>query len=75
MYYWLNICMEKTRKKHSWRIVPKTPGPRRLYARTTDSDWEHFHNTMTEMVITCRDPQLAAWLDYLHKKVDVKSEA
>ena len=65
--------MEKTRKKHSWRIVPQTPGPRRLYARTTDSDWEHFHNTMMEMVITCRDPKYRAWLDYLHKKVDTES--
>lgn len=65
--------MENTRKKHSWRIVPQTPGPRRLYARTTETDWEQFHTTMTDMVITCRDPQLAAWLDHLHSKVDTES--
>lgn len=66
--------MEKTRKKHSWRIVPETPGPRRLYTRTTETDWEQFHSTMTDMVLNCRDPQLRAWLDYLHKKVDSRSD-
>ena len=62
--------MDKTRKKHGWLIVPQTPGPRRLYARTTETDWEQFHSSMTELIDSTRDPEYRAWLDYLHSKVD-----
>ncbi len=70
-----SIKATRPKKPNGWQLqtIRINKVRLRLSTRKSETDWDHFHLTMSEMVDTCRDPQLRARLDYLHKKVDTTS--